>query len=248
MKRVEFKYKGFSPVLRSTVVRMPERWNELSERQFRAVADQMFAKLSVERFYCIFFGIRMDILYRMDGFQVFKLSEAIQFVSDTTLPCNVWLLGRLGVLRAPAANLSGVTLQQWMTADSFFSRYISTGREEFLNNAIAAVYLKKGYHFSGKKIVNLQKEAEYISRFDLVLRKAIALNFVLVRNWLSVSYPHLFPVVVKSAPGSKGKGTDWLEIFDRLVGDNLPQIDEYKKMSVTDAFRIMNRRIKEAKK
>lgn len=244
MKKVEFKYRRLVQV--SQIMNVPERWNELSESQFIIVARQMFEKLSPENFFCQFFSINRNILKRMDGLQIFKLSELIQFISDMTLPCNTWLLKKIGPLRAPSPNLEGISLQQWMIADTYFSRYITSNKDEILDYAIASLYLRKKASFFGKKKVNLSKETALISKQELIHRKAIALNFVLIKNWLSHSYPFLFPISEKKQISSKG--TDWLEIFDKLVGENLTQIDEYKKMSVTDAFRIMNRRIKEAKK
>ncbi len=246
MKKIEFKYKRLIQLVRTVEVDVPENWGELNESQFKAVTEQMFGKLKPEEFFCRFFSIDKPILNRLDGLQIFKLSELIQFISDTTLPCNIWILKKIGPFNAPSPNLGKVSLQQWMTADTYFNRYISSDKEELLNYAIAAIYLRKGISFFGKKKVNLSKEAIFVSKHDLMIRKAVFLNFVLIKNWLSSSYPFLFPLSEKKE--SSSKGTDWLEIFDKLVGENLTQIDGYKKMAVTDAFRIMNRRIKEAKK
>lgn len=244
MKKVEFKYRRLVRI--SQIITVPERWNELNESQFETVARQMFEELSPEDFFCRFFSIDRNILKRLDGLQIFKLSELIRFISDMTLPCNLWILKKIGPFRAPSPNLEGISLQQWMIADTYFSRYITSNKEEILNYAIASLYLRKKTSFYGKKKLNLAKETVLISKHKLIFRKAIALNFVLIKNWLSHSYPFLFPISEKKQISSKG--TDWLEIFDKLVGENLTQIDEYKKMAVTDAFRIMNRRIKEAKR
>lgn len=247
MIRVEMKYRRYL-LRRSIAMSVPTKWSELSEHQFKAVAGQMFGKWSSERFFCQFFLISSDVLHRLDGFQIFKLSELIGFISDMTLPCNLWILPRLGEYRAPEPNLTGVTLQAWMTVDTYFSKYILTGKEDFLDRGIAALYLRKGVSYSGKKVVDIAREAQRISGYDPETKKAIVLNYVLIKNWLSQSYPDLFPIVKPtSASAKKAKGTDWLEIFDRLVGDNITKIDDYKKMMVNDAFRIMNRRIKEAR-
>ncbi len=247
MIRVELKI-GKWLCWHTILLKVPTRWDELSPTQFLCVNHLMHEKWNMEQFFCKFFPIKQKVLHGLDGFQIFKLSEQIEFLSDTTLPCNVWIIPRFDQYRRPQPNLEGVTLQQWMMVDTYFSRYISSGKEEYLNYAIAALYLRKGVRFSGKRTVNIKKEARRISRIDPIKKEAIFLNYVLIKNWLSKSYPYLFPVNIVSKKGKKIKGTDWLEIFDTLVGDDLPQIDDYKIIMANDAFRIMNRRIKDAKK
>lgn len=41
--------------------------------------------------------------------------------------------------------------------------------------------------------------------------------------------------------------TDWLAIFDAFMGDDVAFIERYKRMSALDAFRLMNRRIKQSR-
>jgi hypothetical protein len=89
----------------------------------------------------------------------------------------------------------------------------------------------------------------HIEKFPKKQLTGVALNMILVRNWLSRQYPHLFPITERTGDAKKAsKGTDWLELFDGLVGDNLTQIKGYQDMMVTDAFRIMNRRIADSYK
>lgn len=46
----------------------------------------------------------------------------------------------------------------------------------------------------------------------------------------------------------KPKAVDWLEIFDGFVGDHVPDMAAYQRMEVMDAFRIINKRIKDSMK
>jgi hypothetical protein len=41
----------------------------------------------------------------------------------------------------------------------------------------------------------------------------------------------------------QNKSTDWLNVFDNFVGDDIAHAEAYKTMEATDAFRIMNKRI-----
>ena len=66
-----------------------------------------------------------------------------------------------------------------------------------------------------------------------------------------MAYPFLFPSEEESDEAEEGrrnpKPTDWLSIFDAFLGDDVAFIDRYKKMLALDAFRLMNRRIKNNK-
>lgn len=76
---------------------------------------------------------------------------------------------------------------------------------------------------------------------------------MLIRSWLCKSFPHLFPEPedADERPSNsprQPKPVNWLSVFDTFVGDNVAQMEHYKAMAATDAFRVMNRRIRESKK
>lgn len=240
---VVLKYKYWL-IPRTKKIELPTRWEELSAKQFLIVARNMEKQIDGIEFFRSFFGLSTEELNRLDGFQIFKLSSLIDFILDITTGCNTWLIKSIGKRLAPGAALAGVTLHQWMVADTYFSKYFSLNKEELLNYAIAALYLPKGYGFSGEKLVDLDAAAKEVAATDELTKKAIVLNFTLIRCWLSKSYPFLFPTSSTENKGTPG-ATNWLEIFDSLVDGKLTEIDEYKKVSVIDAFRNMNRRIKE---
>ena len=87
------------------------------------------------------------------------------------------------------------------------------------------------------------------------MRQAVFLNFILIRRWLSRSYPHLFPPAQaddeeeeeSDKQPKKPRPTDWLAIFDAFMGDDVAFIDRYKRLPALDAFRLMNRRIRQSK-
>ena len=72
------------------------------------------------------------------------------------------------------------------------------------------------------------------------------------------SYPYLFPPsdddededdgeADKHKKQPKSRPTDWLAIFDAFMGDDVAFIERYKRMGALDAFRLMNRRIKQSR-
>lgn len=148
---------------------------------------------------------------------------------------------------APASMLSGMSLQQFMSVDNFFNFYTSTQKEEFLHQFLACLYLRPRRAFFGKNLVDIEGEAAFLSRLDPVTSIAIYVNWILIKNWLSRTFRHLFASGSDIAIAGKNKGTDWLEVFDSFVGDHVADMESYQRMECMDAFRIMNNKIKDSK-
>ena len=157
---------------------------------------------------------------------------------------------------SPGVNLEGVSLQQFMTADTFFSQFLMTENLNFLDLLVASLYMRNNETFvstdKSQKVVDLKKNAILISQSAVNIRYAVLLNYIMIKEWLSVIYPHMFPKnedeISKNEVKVKAKLPNWLELFDSFVGDNIPDMQSYQAMPAMDAFRIINRRIKEGKK
>ena len=143
--------------------------------------------------------------------------------------------------------LQDVTLEQFMLADNYFQRYaINPGNEELLSVFIAALY-----HAPKAEDDDMQKKVEFCNGMDKTVRIAVFFNFILIRKWLSMAYPFLFPTDEESDETENRKRnprpTDWLAIFDAFLGDDVAFIERYKRMLALDAFRLMNRRIRNSR-
>jgi len=154
--------------------------------------------------------------------------------------------------------LSRMTLQKGeVTGD------LTIAAEEYLDNFIAALYKKEDEVYcmaeastlqvrrENVHLIILEEHLEVVRTLDKSVKQAIVLNYVLVRSWLCKAFPHLFPEAEEREVNNKArvpKPTNWLEVFDNFVGDNVAEMEKYQAMQATDAFRIMNRRIREAKK
>lgn len=150
----------------------------------------------------------------------------------------------------PESNLAGMCFQQFMVIDTFYGWYLYSNQEEYLNRMIAALYLHRSESFlpSQERLPDIERRASEMAALDKGTRAAIMLNWALIKGWLCKSYPELFPMGDAGNLKDKPKPTRWLDVFDAFVGDNIPSIDNYKAMSCRDAFRLLNRKIKEAKK
>ena len=152
-------------------------------------------------------------------------------------------------LLLPSARLGACSLEQFMMADTHFQRFaIDASAVDSLDVFIAALC------HSASETLDMEHKVEIVSRLDPVLKTSVFINFIMIRKWLSRSYPFLFPPPAEEeeetkadAKKHKPRPTDWLAIFDAFMGDDVAFIDRYKQMAALDAFRLMNRRIKASK-
>lgn len=268
MKKVTLEYRRFWRTVKKTVL-MPERWDELNPLQFIAAIRLWMGEVSEADFLRTVCGFTKAVMRRMDEYQRFALTREMMWVRNVRRPHNAFIIDRLpGTdLFAPGVKLKGCTLQQFMTFDSFFSLYISLQAEkanatDALDSFIATVYRREGEYFSireaqiavgntdGVRLVVMEDHLKDVSPLPQAVKEAVTVNYILIRSWLSKAYPHLFPAGEDEETSNTPKTprpVDWLKVFDAFVGDHIGDMEKYKAMQVTDAFRIMNRRIREAK-
>ena len=238
---------------------VPEKWSELSPRQFLTVASLYRQRTVDKRFFRRFLSLPGRAL-DMPDYLLYKLSELCEFVNDIRKPFDRFYLHRISNgLYAPGARLKGMSFEQFMHADTWFAKYLQTGEDEHLNLLVASLYMRKhetfvlppqrNFHFfrKRKRLLNIEERVKDIARLDADTRYAVFLNFVMIRTWLSKAFPFLFPVSDedKKMKGN-GKSTAWLDIFDAFVGDDIPDIDSYRALPAATAFRILNKRIRNA--
>lgn len=138
------------------------------------------------------------------------------------------------------------------------------GAQQMLDQFIAALYKRHDETYSVEehritigegepRLVVLDDHLPAVRKMAPEMKQAVLMNYVLIRSWLCKSFPHLFPEPedADERPSNsprQPKPVNWLSVFDSFVGDNVAQMEHYKAMAATDAFRVMNRRIRESKK
>ncbi len=262
MKKAFIKEKNCMGIFsKKHSIDIPQSWEELSESQFIAVSSLYFEQLTEEDFLHRFFDLKKSVVSKILSFQLYILMKELRFCFDIEKGLSSWFVSKVCKdLRAPEDMLGGMSFQQFMTADTFFSRYAAAQMHSDRDLFIASLYLspKEGFVIessasffsSSKRLVDLERRASEVSKIDDKLKNAIFFNFVLIKKWLATAYKHLFPSELEDmeGTGSSGKPFSWLDVFDQFVGENIPDMDRYQAMPCMDAFRIINRRISENKK
>lgn len=228
---------------------MPETWNEMTRGQFMTAVDVWTRGVDRDEFLVRMFGLPRNMVLLMDDYSKFCIIEQTEWMRRMDKACSVFFIERLpgSQYEAPGKRLQGMTLEQFMLADNYFQRHAI----EPENGELLSVFIAALYHAADEKEDGMERKVDFCSRLDEGVRQAVFMNFMLVKRWLSMAYPLLFP----SADDEDGDGkrrakpkpTDWLAVFDAFLGDDVVWIDRYKQMLALDAFRLMNRRIKNNK-
>ena len=249
MRQVEFQYKkwGIKRVIKRTI---PTTYEEMTPSQFLATVRLTKEWITEREFFLQFFGLTDDLLAKLDTFMLYRLTETLGFLKQIKGACTGFYCQELnGKLLAPQEKLRGMTFQQFMTVDTFFSWFLVTEKEQYLDRFIASLYLKSDEAFTD---LDLDERLPAVKQIHMDLKYSIVVNWVLIKSWLSSAYPFLFPEgeAMANSQGDKvkSKPVDWLAIFDAWVGDNVPSIEAYRMLPCMDAIRLLNRKIKEAKK
>lgn len=260
MRELRITYRSFG--IRHEVIRwVPMKWEELTPSQFLLVSrlylQEMDESSFLKEFYSLPSGVGSDSYYN------YKLSELIEFVSDCRVRMDRFILPDVAGLKSPGERLKGMCFEHFMHVDTALNRYARDGKGASLDAFVSMLYLKSNEYivlpssgknglFSRQKPLILQKRIAEVAKIDRHVKYAIFLNYVFVKRWLSRSFPFLFPMNDDPEKENPKKpvapSVNWLDIFDAFVGDDVAVMEKYQTMPVTTAFRLLNKRIRDAQK
>ena len=262
MRTITVERKGWIG-RRKVSAKVPEGWNELTQEQFMMLVYSMLGKSTIKDYYSTLLGIPFTVFELSDDWIKYNLQQLLVWMEDGKAEANRFLIPSIEGLQAPEDMLGNVTLQQFMTVDTFFGYYAQSvteekkmGDEQLLCQFVASLYLGRNERYyvptarrtildmPGERLVDLEKNtSRLLKRADRVVMYGIYVNWLLVKAWLSRAYPLLFPQGDgKEAPVQNA----WLKTFDSFVGDDVAHMDDYRNMACMDAFRIMAKRIKDS--
>jgi hypothetical protein len=232
---------------------IPTSWAELDADGMQLAAQLWSGGIHSDELLSRFFGVPLSVVHALDSYFVYCLTQLTSWMrrlDDSVDDFKIAVLPDTAYL-APTPRLGGCTLEQFMLADTHFQRYAITADPDHLTLFIAALY-----HAPRRRDDDMDAKVNAVEHLPDTVRQAIFLNFILIRRWLSRSYPYLFPPPDNEQPDTddepqakhkKPRPTDWLAIFDAFMGDDVAFIERYKRMAAIDAFRLMNRRIKQSR-
>ena len=261
MRELSMTYRSFG-VRREIIRRVPQKWEELTPSQFLLVSRFYLQETDESSFLKEFYSLPSGVI--ADSYYRYNLSELLEFISDCRVRMDRFILSGVSGLKAPGERLKGMCFEHFMHVDTAFNRYARDGKDASLDTFISMLYLKDNEYivlpaggknglFSRQKPLILQKRLAEVAKIDRHVKYAIFLNYVFVKRWLSKAFPFLFPLNEDPEPEKNNKkptapSVNWLDIFDAFVGDDVAVMEKYQAMPVATAFRLLNKRIRDAQK
>lgn len=250
---------------RKKTSQVPESWDELTTEQYMMIVCSLLGKSTVKDYYSTLLGIPFSVFELSDSFVQYNLQQMLEWIGEGKAEANRFFIPSIEGLKAPDDMLGNITLQQFMTVDTFFSYHAHSITEEcpfgdiqLLCQFVAALYLRKNERYyvasarrtifdwpgQNEEVVDLGKNTDMLmKRADRVRMYGIHVNWLMVKSWLSRIYPLLFPQGDEKETPVRNA---WLKTFDSFVGDDVAHMDDYRNMACLDAFRVMSKRIKDS--
>lgn len=245
---IEFPYLFFK---RRAKGKSPSSWAELTERQFIAISSTINGTEPDFRFLSVLTGISQNLLKKLSPFDLFKLSEGIDFIGQSGNSHSAFIIREIPGTDfvAPKPKLAGLTFGQFIFTESYYNDWMSTKNETALNNFITSLYLPYNEKFNNETIPS---RFEKIANTDLNIRKTIALNYSLMMIWLQKAYPLIFQTPTEGSDSDvrvddiRPKQSGWLKLFESLVGDDLINRDRYADLPIHTVLRHLTTKYKES--
>lgn len=227
--------------------KIPSSIVDLSERQYLTLVRYMNGQIKEHRLIARMYNLPgfLARIISYKKFWIYKLIETMETFTDFSRPLDRFVITRISDTNLCCVNrqFKGISFMQFMFADTMYTQYLKSQKEGHLYSFIATLYLKPDEQFFS---LNLEERIEFLSqqRIDSIVFEAILLNYMMMKKWLAEIYPFMFSSLEKNGASSYGHQQNWLDIFDAFVGEQIPDTEYYKKMPCMDAFRIINRRMK----
>jgi hypothetical protein len=238
MIAITVQYKPFGFFWKRTLETwLPARWSEMTARQIAAIPDLQSGRIDDSKLLHIFLGIKRHIAKRIDSYSKYCILRNLKYIAEPE-PFGNFVIKTIVGFKAPGNQLKGVTFGAFIFGDTYYQNYLA-GKKEDLNRFIACFYVNR-HGFNDK---NIETNAKIIGLVDIRIREAVAINYVLIREWLAMAYPYVFQ---KAEAGQKQeKSTGWVGVFDAVVGDDIANQEKYSEKPLSMILRFLNRKTKE---
>jgi len=230
-------FKGFKAI--SYERTLPQKWDEFTARDLKAIARANFLMedKAVKQIYLAHHFLRLPIwvfhhLGITDAMHVYNHISAM--LDENTLARTI--IKSLDVsfrkrLIGPADYASNLTFLEWIKVDLFYSKFMQTKDETFLNKLIAVLYREKrddvdefDLEYRGDMRIpfneyQVQERAVLIAKLEKATKYSILLQYSGLRKWIQSKYQETFK---EKKSGQFG----WAGLIISLAGDKFGKDDE----------------------
>jgi hypothetical protein len=253
MQEINIYYRPIGWLPRERIIKghFPEMWEEVSEKQFIALAS-LSETDNLPRLVSLFSGLPLHICRRLDLYQQTELWRINGWMGEESSFNRFFIpvvhAGRL-VLHSPQESLRKVTFGRFIFFDTAFINYQESSSAEDLHRFIASLYIPAGTSFTDD--LPLTNEP-HVKEIPLQLKQAILFNYILVRRWLAELYPLIFSLPRDPGekqdvekPSRKSDPRAWIKVFENIVGDDIANHDRYAEIPLHNVLRYLTAKTKE---
>lgn len=243
--KTEYRHRFFPWKQTEKIGHFPENMEEITRSQFIAVLEYSALKINERKLLKIMTNLPARAVKKLGDFQRYKLIQLLSFVAETK-GFNRFIVPMLktssGKLYSPKPKLKGLTFEQFIFADAYFSDYSEKQDLETLAKFVAALYLPKDQPFDESLI-----EANFpvVQKLQTPLLEGIFLNFGFLRDWLADAYPLVFSTQETRTKLPATGNNGWIKIFETIVGDDIINAEKYSKTPIHNILRFLTERIKQ---
>lgn len=248
MKSLTITYRlfGFIPLrFRRTI---PEQWEDLTHQQLMAIGNMYVEKMNNDaRMAAMIYSLPWFVAKNLADLHLYKLLAHLDFLADFK-PHYAFIIKDINGNHPPRPRLENMPFGQFIFADTYFINYANEKDPMMLAKMIATLYTPPG-PFNEATIKTRAKQMQQLPQST---QQAVLVNYRLIKEWLAQAYPLVFvkphepECEIKKIEKNPPRNTsDWLKVFDNLVGDDLVNADKYASMPVHTVFRFITRKIKE---
>lgn len=239
---------------------LPTRWSELMADQLEEIARiflrysdkkevlthclMLFAQWKIVRWKMFFSNDSSYFFFSQKSKKVFCISgdlfktlcDRIRWVTE-----GFWIPSYVPPIEGfhtPHLMLYEISVEQFLTADSFYSRYSTTADQKFLNRMLATLYC------DNFRSLDLEFAGEAMGRRQYFRRFAAFMWYSGVKAWLKQRYPYIF---TESTDEPTEPDATVMNILSMLNGGDITRNEQILKAPMHQAFYELNQKIENAK-
>jgi hypothetical protein len=223
-------------------------WNQLSIKRFMKVlpllpkSQHHEGKLHLLAALCK----KSSVFKKLNPYQVVDLFEVLEFLEKPF--CNFvipMIKIRFKKYFAPKPLLSNTSFLQFISADTYFTKFIHTQDEVWLNKLICCLYLPANSTFSSDLVENNLLK---LSGIKNEYKQIILFNFAQSLNKIKLERPHIFPRMVEDEdfnPTPINQGAMYQSLLYDLA--EMPVFGSYEQTKNSNALVVLDYLEKKAK-
>ncbi|MBT3244826.1 MAG: hypothetical protein HN352_16895 [Bacteroidetes bacterium] len=231
---IEYRPIPWIRISRKAELTHPDSWGELTSEQLILASEILKGTLSDDRVIQVMTSLPKKVIRRLRPYQKLRVIELLIFLNDFT-PYHEFIIPKIAFLSRPKPRLKDEYFGTFIFAEAHFSRYEKSGDLKDLDKMIACYYRTRAFREE-----DIEINAHALRNVDSTIKEAIYLNYILIREYLAKTYPHVF---TPSSEQDQKQNSSWLDVFDAIVGEDLVQQDNYAKLPLSTVLRFLDKQI-----